>query len=259
MTTKKTLVAVSFGTSVQNADSSIVAVEHIYAEMVPGWNFCRAYTSPTIRRILNGRGIRIESLPEVLARLAEEDPNQLVVVQPTHFFYGIEYDKIRDTVQEYSSRFTRILLGKPLASGNDELQRLARIVMDEYLPEEGALVLMGHGTVHYGNMTYPAFQTTIRLAGARNAYVGTVDGWPRIEDVIAQLKEDGHRKVRLVPLMLVAGLHARKDMAGPQPTSWVNLLEADGFEVECIYQGLGELPQVQQIYAEHLKELLNGI
>ncbi|MFQ9680039.1 MAG: sirohydrochlorin cobaltochelatase [Ruthenibacterium lactatiformans] len=45
-------------------------------------------------------------------------------------------------------------------------------------PEDGALVLLGHGTEHFASMVYPAMQTALRLAGGRRAYMGTVEGWP---------------------------------------------------------------------------------
>ena len=44
--------------------------------------------------------------------------------------------------------------------------------------------------------------------------MGTVEGWPGFDEVLAQLKEDGCGQALLVPFMLVAGDHALNDMAG---------------------------------------------
>ena len=46
----------------------------------------------------------------------------------------------------------------------------------------GAVALMGHGTEHFANAVYPALQTALRLAGREDVLVGTVEGWPGLED-----------------------------------------------------------------------------
>ena len=56
--------------------------------------------------------------------------------------------------------------------------------------------------------------------------------------------------------MLVAGDHALNDMAGDEEDSWKSILTREGYEVECIMQGLGVLPGVQEMYRRHLQELL---
>jgi sirohydrochlorin cobaltochelatase len=121
--------------------------------------------------------------------------------------------------------------------------------------EGGAVVLMGHGTEHFANAVYPALQTALRLAGREDVLVGTVEGWPGLEDVVRQLAPEGPRHIRLAPLMLVAGEHARSDMAG----EWKGRLEAAGHTVQCAFTGLGELPWVQEMYQERLTALLEMI
>ena len=55
---------------------------------------------------------------------------------------------------------------------------------------------------------------------------------PGLEDVVRQLAPEGPRHIRLAPLMLVAGEHARSDMAG----EWKGRLEAAGHTVQCVEQ-----------------------
>lgn len=255
---KQALVIVSFGTSVPTAQKSIMEVEQALISAVPGADVCKALTSPTIRRKLIARGQDAYSLEEVLQKLASADYD-LVVVQPTHFLYGFEYDRIKSTVQSYADRFAKLVLGKPLMADTQDLQEVSEILREEYPPSEEALVLMGHGTEHFSNMVYPAFQTALRLTGYHGAYVGTVEGWPCITDVIGQMKADGKHSALLVPMMLVAGDHARNDMAGEEPDSWKSQLEAQGITVRCHMEGLGSLPKIQDLYCRHLQELLDTI
>ena len=54
--------------------------------------------------------------------------------------------------------------------------------------------------------------------------------------------------------MLVAGDHARNDLAG-DGDSWKSTLEAMGFDVRTRLQGLGALPEVQQRFVEKVRKL----
>ena len=60
-----------------------------------------------------------------------------------------------------------------------------------------------------------------------------------------------------MPFMLVAGDHAKNDMAGDDEASWKNRLEREGFETEVILKGLGESPEFLELYRKKaLKNLL---
>ena len=115
---------------------------------------------------------------------------------------------------------------------------------------------MGHGTPHFANVVYPALQGVFRAMGRADVFVGTVEGWPGIGLIARQVKEAGFPAARLAPLMLVAGDHARRDMAGDAPESWKNVLARQGLEVSWVLRGLGEDTGVQALYRRHLRELL---
>lgn len=250
---KQALLVISFGTAVPQTRVNIEAVEQALKTELPQRDFFRAFTSPTIRRILARRGEIVPSLEEALEQLKAlgyED----VIVQPTHVLYGFEYDKIRDTINSFTGQFEKLTLGRPLLASHEDLCALAQIVIQYYHPAD-ALVLLGHGTEHFANMVYPALQTALRLQGSGNTYIGTVEGWPRIDDVMAQLKKDGRKEVLIAPLMLVAGDHALHDMAGEDEDSWKSRLESAGFSVTCHMEGLGILPAVQELYRKHLREI----
>ena len=56
-----------------------------------------------------------------------------------------------------------------------------------------------------------------------------------------------------MPLMIVAGDHARNDLAGAEADSWDSLLQAEGFETEVFLKGMGEMDGIAQLFVEHLK------
>lgn len=253
---KTALLCVSFGTSVPAARKSITAVEDALRLELPEADFFRAFTSKTIRRILAEKGESIWSADEALECLTDGSYDR-VVVQPTHFLYGLEYENLKASVEEAKKRFPALLLGKPLLSGTQDLQTLAGILMKEYPQKEGsALVFMGHGTPHFSNVVYSAMQTVFHMMGRKDVYVGTVMGWPGIGEILDQLKMGNYSRVRTAPLMLVAGDHALNDMAGEKEDSWKSVITREGYEAECIMQGLGVLPGVQEMYRKCLGELL---
>lgn len=253
---KQALLIVSFGTGVLQARESIEAVEQALRRTAPAWDFYRAFTSPTIRRILKKRGETVLSLEEALDHLAECGC-RTVAVQPTHLLCGIEYDKICRTAAEKREQFDSLILGEPLLSNSTELMHIAQLLSEQYPRQDHrAVVFMGHGTAHFSNMVYPALQTAFSLIGRTDMLVGTVEGWPDLSDIRTQLRTMNVREAELVPLMLVAGDHAVNDMAGDQPDSWKSQLEHDGIACRCVLSGLGILPGIQSLYCAHLKELL---
>ena len=254
---KKALLAVSFGTTVPRAVAAIAALEKRFQEAAPDRYFYRAFTSPTIRRVLAERGEEVLSVEEALERMTEEGCGD-VAVQPSYVLCGGEYSRLLETAARHRQKAPDCALrvGRPLLSSPADLRRAAEILWTAYRPAEGALALFGHGTDHLADMAYPALQTALRLAGIGNAYVATVEGWPAFGDLLAQLREENFRRVTLAPLMLVAGDHALKDMAGDGPESWRSRLLAEGFEVECHLRGLGELEEIRELYTQHLREIL---
>jgi sirohydrochlorin cobaltochelatase len=55
--------------------------------------------------------------------------------------------------------------------------------------------------------------------------------------------------------MVVAGDHARNDVAGESPDSWKSLLAAKGLAVVPRLTGLGSLDSWADIYVDSLREL----
>ena len=84
-------------------------------------------------------------------------------------------------------------------------------------------------------------------------YVATVEGEPALEDILPKIAEKHCKKVILSPFMVVAGDHARNDLAGDGEDSWKSIFLRKGFQVQTIVQGIGEWEEVQELFAEHAK------
>ncbi|HIV44453.1 MAG TPA: sirohydrochlorin cobaltochelatase [Candidatus Faecalibacterium avium] len=255
-TTQKALVCASFGTTVPTAAADIAGVEQALAAAAPGWQLLRAYTSGMVRTALAGRGQPEDSVPEALARAAAAGCRR-VLVQPTHFLWGVEYDKLKAQALAAAPGFDWLRVGRPLLDDTRDLRALAGAIGALYPAEPGrAVVLMGHGSAHRANVVYPALQGIFELQSRPDIRVGTVEGWPGLAEVCAALARSRASRVLLVPLMLVAGDHAQNDMAGPGPHSWRSVLAGQGYRVDWVRHGLGSEKAVQDLYAAHLRGVL---
>lgn len=256
---KKAVLAVSFGTSVEQArQNQIIPVENAMKKSISHPLFS-AYTSPTIRRILRERGTEISDVHEALRKIASLGI-QKVAVQPTYLLYGYEYDKLKNEVQEEQKNFSAIEVGVPLISNYQDLEMIRELVNKYYPPKkQKEIILIGHGTEHFANMVYPALQTAFRFSGREDIWVGTIEGWPGISEISKQVGKKGANKIELVPLMLVAGEHVHNDLIGDNPDSWKSILSHAGFSVDCTFKGLGEYPEIPQLYCKHLQTLLEKL
>ncbi|MDD3192993.1 MAG: sirohydrochlorin cobaltochelatase [Oscillospiraceae bacterium] len=252
---KKGVLVVSFGTSHEDTrQKTIGAVEQAIRAENPDAQVASAYTSGIIRRIWGKRGETVFSPEEALEQLLAVGVRDLTV-QPTHLICGEEFDRLREAVKGFGGRVESLRLGMPLLSSTEDLKETAAALFAQFPPTTGRLVLlMGHGTAHYANAMYAAFEHLCHNQGREDLFVGTVEGYPALEDVLPALRRTSCRAILLAPMMLVAGDHACNDMAGDGPDSWKSILTREGFSVECCLNGLGELESIRQIYLRHLHE-----
>ena len=250
---KKAVLVVSFGTTYRETlEKNIAAIEQAVAAALPDRELRRAFTSGmVIVRLKKRDGLVVDTVAEALDKLEREGFTD-VVVQPTHIMNGDEYDKLRAQAAPFAGRM-RLRFGAPLLTALEDYRALCQVLMEALpAPEAGeALVFMGHGTGHFANAAYAKLDYMLRDLGW-DAFVGTVEGYPTLEEVLHRLEERPDlRRVRLYPLMIVAGDHAQNDMAGDGEDSWKSRLERAGYGVRCHVAGLGELPGVRAMFAAH--------
>lgn len=258
---KKAILVVSFGTSYADTRKvTIEAVEQQVQDTFTEYEMRRAFTANIIINILRDRdGIDVDAPEQALQTLQDEGFTE-VIVQPLHVIPGAEFHDLVMTVGKFKAGFEKLVIGSPLLASSEDYMNAAAALKTQ-LPELGdgeAVVLMGHGTHHPANAAYPALERVFEDAGLHNVLVGTVEGYPELEHVISKLKRLNIQKVTLMPFMLVAGDHAQNDMAGDEEDSWKTILTNKGFDVDVILKGLGENPQIQAIYLQHVEQAIKG-
>jgi cobalamin biosynthesis Co2+ chelatase CbiK len=255
MFSTKAILVVSFGTSHLNTlDKNIKAIEDTIQNAYPDCKLYRAFTSQMIiNKLKTVYNISVDTVSEAIARI-QKDRIKNLVVQPTHIINGIENDNMINDILKAKECFHSIKIGLPLLSNSEDYIKVVDIVSKNYSPaKEEALVLMGHGTTHYANAAYPALDYTFKQQGFSNIFVGTVEGYPELDDVVSLVKKSRASKITLLPFMLVAGDHAKNDMAGSEQDSWKSRFIQEGYQVQTIVKGLGEIKEMRDLYLEHVK------
>lgn len=255
----KGLLFTSFGTSYQNArEKHIDSVADYIAAALPEYKLEQAYTSGIVRKILEERGIIVPDVSGGLKALAEAGVTE-VMVQPSHLLPGMEYDKMCRQAEECRGMFQSLTIADPLIASTDDLDKLAEVLAAYYPRAEGsAVVLMGHGTPQFANLAYAALDYHFKEKGRDDIYVGAVEAFPELENVLSYVKRTSYDRIVLAPLMLVAGDHATNDMAGDDDDSWAQQFRAAGYRVETHLVGLGEIPQIQELYLERVRRALTN-
>ncbi len=260
---KKGILLVAFGSSEPEAQVSFTNIGAKVEKTFPGVPVYWAYTSHIIRKKMAKQGKILDSVTMALAKMKDKGFTH-VAVQSLHTIPGEEFDGLVKDVKAFSNMndgFTQILVGRPLLSIQEDVERVVDAILanipSKRKPED-AVVLMGHGSHHPGNAYYSAVNWQIQLRDS-NVVVGTVEGYPEMDTVLAFLKKIKAKKVWLMPFMSVAGDHAKNDMAGDEDDSWKVILKKNGYKCETILKGTAEFDNFNSIWVDHLKAVVDHL
>lgn len=283
------IVLAAFGTSEPQALKAIQNIADRVKAAFPDHEIKLAFTSSIIRKKWRSRlddadfkkanpdlpeeFYQVKSPLATMALLREAGP-RAILVQSLHITNGEEYADLQSVVenlgrmaavQDKNKPFPKIALGQSVfGSGSpEELKKAALAVgplVDQARERKAALVLMGHGSPSYSNQVYTDFEKVINEACQYPIFLGLVDGDPELDQVVEKLNQAKSQnlvgdKLYLAPLMVVAGDHARNDMAGPEDDSWVSILTVAGYRADIHMAGLGDLDGWADLYVERLEEL----
>lgn len=249
----RALLFASYGP--MNAEACKHGTEAIACELAdafPKRVVVRAYTSEEARRVLETRGERAVSVDEALCGLAAAGIDD-AVVQPALIARGESYDSVVMACTRHAGSFRSLALGAPLIDSARDARIVAAILSDRYpLCAHTVLVIVGHGSVGKAGAAFSFLRAAFSELGRDDAYVAALhrDHAPAIVAALPKMT----RAIRLVPLFLTAGSHVRKDLLGPQETSWASQLRYAGLDVVESEEGLAELPAIRQLFALHARE-----
>ncbi len=257
------IIIAAFGSSTRAKaafDLIRARLEHDFREHTIFW----AYTSEIIRK---KKGL--PGLQETLAQV-EAAGFRKAVVQPLHVFPGTEYQQMAETCEYFPG--LRVFLSETLLHRWDFVRDVLQVVEDEFLTEkEGLNLLALHGTPLTADPVNIVYLGLDRLVADLfdNVLTASVEGVPDHEAVLNRIRRQNlasqYKKVKIIPMMYLAGLHAEEDLMGDGNDSWKRRLEKLGFSVECAmthhlgsdyFKGLAYYPQVTDFFIDRLHRTL---
>lgn len=285
------LLLVTFGSTYDVPQQTFEKQKEFFQKQFPNTDLYLSYTSRIIINRMQAQGK--EFIPPAMWMQSFLGKNyKNVYVQSFHVIPGEEYTLLRDAYvkKEYNVKLVDdrkgrndAVLGYPLLYSYKDIQKVAKILVDdhkEHIQKGEAVAFMGHGNpeenYEYANRKYRGLEQEMQkyakeTYGHGYVYVATVDYPAMLFDYLAselEAVEDkvANKTVHLQPLMTIVGDHANNDMAGDyekgeadEDQSWKWQLEKMGWKVKTHMKGLGDYPEINKIYLEHLKEAIaNG-
>jgi sirohydrochlorin cobaltochelatase len=260
---KNAILLVAFGTSVPGVDETFRAIEKKVRDKYPGAKIGWAFTSKIIRERAAIRDTKLCSPATALSRLIDEGATHVAVLS-LHIVPGEEFLNLCRELEKFESEdngLKKIEIARPLLGNSEDMERLCKILVGKFTrqsPHEGA-VFIGHGNRRHPSDSIYVDMNSFLMARRSGFFVGTVQGRPTPDELLPELKAAKIKKVLLVPLMTLAGVHAREDMAGNKPESWKSVLAANGIESEPVFTGLAENPDAVAVWLDHLDEAFSRL
>ncbi len=285
---KTAIVIASFGTTVPRAIVAITNIVDRVKSAFPQTEVRVTFTSNIIRSVWRKRQAKSEKwlnqgVPEeilyvknIISTIGDlrEEGYRNIIVQPTHMFYMEQSYDLNAYVQALGSiktmkkrwqPFDQVVMGRPalgmpgiLHDYHEDVEKAVATLADDAKlaeNEDAILVYMGHGNEHWSTGIYSETQKQMRETyPAVETFIGVVEGAPALEDFLKHLAYSGKKKVILKPFMIVAGDHAVNDMAGEEEDSWKSILQANGYQVEAVLEGLGSNNEFADLFVDHIKD-----
>jgi sirohydrochlorin cobaltochelatase len=282
---KPAIVLTPYGTLSPRALATYEHIRVAYEHEFPGSQVLLAFTSQLmIKRLQEKGGITVACPHEALSELHSRGCRR-AVIQSLQIVPGEEFHQLAALVHDLNFQgtkpgFDRLETGLPLLSSLEDCQKVSGVLpalwngsgwgkgdnagegklqglqsLPDRDPEKEAVLMVGHGTGHPADSLY-SLMARVLEKDHRNVFLGTLEGFPGLSEMVAELKGSRVKKVRLLPFLLVAGVHAENDIAGAGPKSWKSALEREGFEVAVRLSGLGKMESIVSIFLEHTKKAL---
>lgn len=258
---RKAILLVCFGTANKDAiENCIVPMEEeIRKEFNNKYLVLKAFTSKTLINILKiNENIPVLRIDEALFYLSSEGYEE-VVIQPLHVMAGTEYEDIKEIMNTYSKSFRSLKIGKTLLGYKEkELEKACDRFIDAIsreVPKDKNVVLVGHGSKNGSNESYYKLEERFKALGYDKLLIGTIDGDRNVDVIIGELKENGIKETLLIPILMLPGNHAKKDIESGEK-SWAHKLRNEGIEVDVNMKALLEYDEIRRVYVEEIRGLI---
>ncbi len=271
----KALLLVAFGSTWEAPQATFQKMQTAFKKAFPDMDVYFSFTSTICINKLRAEGKQVYYRPQQWLTGIGKAGYKEVSVQSLHIIPGEEFLEMQGHVKDFhhTPEFEKIkvYMGTPLLAERGDVEKVAEILHQAHKDKvtAGSIVtFMGHGnpeTYNYGNgnLRYTWMEEELQKLN-KNYYVATVDMEANfINDMLKRMSSAGISSgtVYCSPLMSVAGDHANNDMTGgrgeiAEEDSWRSIFMLKGFDCplkNCELKGLGDYPEIVNIWVSHMK------
>ncbi|AEV95614.1 sirohydrochlorin cobaltochelatase [Pediococcus claussenii] len=253
---KKGILVVTFGTtSLKARQATTNKIIKKAKEQFPDFLVQGAFTSRKVMdKISNQEHTNIEYLDDAIQKLKQKECRELYV-EPLYLTESNDLAKLQTVIHGYDADFQKIVFGDPLLTTVNDFKDFAIFLnsVGDLKLDEGNLFI-GHGTAKSNRFILHTTLDYMMLD--TNSFVGTVESYPDLGSIMQRMRIKNIQRVHLYPLMLVAGIHASKDIVSGEKGTWNKMLMDGGFETTGQLIGLGEYEFVQNKFISNLKRVV---
>ena len=249
------IVLTAFGTTAKSF-STYDKMNGVFKKDLPGHHLIWSYSSRVVKDTLKkDKNMALKSPGEVLSDFQQQG-HRWAVMQSLHLIGAHELHRM---AAERNHVDIRLSIGLPLLSSPRDYREVAQ-ALAPVIPssEDQAIVVVGHGTDHPSWTAYFALEAIMRKVYGPRIFTGVVEGFPGMEETLDRIMKKGFKKVLMIPLLLVAGVHFIQDLTKDE-NSWQKTFERHNIQVSVVPHGVGQLDGITRIFSRHIKEALDVI
>ena len=251
------IVLTAFGSAHQSAQTAFNNIKAAVAAEFPEARLTIAFSSKMVLKRLRETGINV---PDTASALHEMSQHQIkrIIVLPLHFCSGCEYEKVQATVKKFAAANSRIAVktALPLLSSTCDVKKLCCAIKNYFPPRRSSsegILLVAHGSRSNKDEQWLAAIAEVMRQTESSIFITTIEGARDFTAAAAELQCHKITSVTIFPLLIAAGSHVQQDLYGTGENSLKSILQQAGIAANPKFQGLGEYPEIAQLFIEHLK------
>ena len=252
---KRGILLTYYGTSEDSARMvSLDAMTESVRRAFPETPVYEAFTSKAaIHALKRRKGITKWLFSEALDSLYAAQYTDVIAVC-CEMIEGQEARYMKRHIDLRLNKFFAIRQTSPLLYTYEDTREVMQLMTDIVKADDDEqVVLVGHGRDGAANDVYCLADYILQHEGHEQYHVGTISGYPSLQNIKDILRKSGTRKVVLAPLIVAAAGHATKDIF----VTWRKALEKEGYQVRLVRQGVLEYPAMRQLIINKIKKELS--
>ena len=249
---RRAILLTYYGTVDDSARAvSIDAMTQRVKAAFPDVEVREAFTSRATASAMRRKTGRMHPMVTTALQQLEADGFNSVIVVSGELIEGKTARRLAHRVDTMRHRFFELKTTTPLLYSADDCRRVMQVMVSQAQPQaDEQVVMVSHGRNGVADAVFSLCDYILQHEGYENCHVGTLEGCPSMDHIKQVLSRSGSKRVVLVPLMMVGGGHAKRQVC----TDCRRALEAEGYSVRTVESGVLDHEAIQQLIIDKIRK-----